>query len=339
MANWREAILDAAAEADRLHTEMGLELQMEEVPGCIDIFAAIHRARIRFIFKKLDSLLGAYLRHPRPGIIVTTERPLSIQRFTAAHELGHAVLGHTLSLDKDGMLSRTPFRSDRYDIREASADAFASSFLVPKWLLEIHAGRQKWNAACMKDAPFVYQMALRLGVSYDATCRALERWRIITSADCARLIDIQPRSLKMAIVGAHEPIDWRRDVWVLTEADAGSRIQAGSGDLFLLDLRENSGAGYLWNAERLTAAGFAVIEDRTLLPLDEQQPGEPPHRRVLAQPLSENASLKGRLELVEQRPWLLNRDEATSRRWAVNYELIGKERGLPQTARAALAIV
>jgi hypothetical protein len=29
-------------------------------------------------------LLGAYLPHPIPGVLVTTERPLSIQRFTEA---------------------------------------------------------------------------------------------------------------------------------------------------------------------------------------------------------------------------------------------------------------
>jgi hypothetical protein len=36
----------------------------------------------------LDKLLGAYVPAEEPGILITTKRPLSIQRFTAAHELG-----------------------------------------------------------------------------------------------------------------------------------------------------------------------------------------------------------------------------------------------------------
>jgi len=35
-------------------------------------------------------------------MLLTTKRSLHIQRFTAAHELGHHVLGHrAMSLDKD----------------------------------------------------------------------------------------------------------------------------------------------------------------------------------------------------------------------------------------------
>jgi len=63
---------------------------------------------------------------------VTTQRQLPVQRFTAAHELGHAALGHETSLDIDEILARSPFvEAESYDLREIQANAFASQLLTP----------------------------------------------------------------------------------------------------------------------------------------------------------------------------------------------------------------
>ena len=42
---------------------------------------------------------------------MTTQRQLPVQRFTAAHELGHAALGHEASLDEEEILKRAIFAS------------------------------------------------------------------------------------------------------------------------------------------------------------------------------------------------------------------------------------
>jgi hypothetical protein len=58
----------------------------------IDPFIAIERAGALLIFQALKSLCGAYLPKPpdgdAAGIFLSTYFPLSVQRFTAGHELG-----------------------------------------------------------------------------------------------------------------------------------------------------------------------------------------------------------------------------------------------------------
>jgi Zn-dependent peptidase ImmA (M78 family) len=58
--------------------------------------------------------LGAYLSDPAPGVLITTQGPMSIQRFTAAHELGHFSMRHQPSLDDDSILRRVAM-ADRPD--------------------------------------------------------------------------------------------------------------------------------------------------------------------------------------------------------------------------------
>ena len=61
---------------------------------------------IPVMFRPLKNLLGAYIDDPGQGVMVTTQRQLPVQRFTAAHELGHAALGHEASLDEEDILTR-----------------------------------------------------------------------------------------------------------------------------------------------------------------------------------------------------------------------------------------
>ena len=135
-----------------------------------------------------------------PGVVVSTQRPLRIQRFTGAHELGHVVLGHALSLDGPEILAR----GNAADEVELAADSFASAFLLPKWLLQLHARRQGWNRANMSDPSAVYQLSLRVGASYEATCIALERHRIIDSATQQRLFDKSRRDIKAELLEGFE---------------------------------------------------------------------------------------------------------------------------------------
>ena len=75
--------------------------------------------------------------------MVTTKRPLPVQRFTAAHELGHAELGHEASLDDAGGAGAADFRLGHgSDPREDQANAFATELLTPQWLIVHHMKRQ-----------------------------------------------------------------------------------------------------------------------------------------------------------------------------------------------------
>jgi Zn-dependent peptidase ImmA (M78 family) len=185
MATVREAILEGVKKAQKFHDELDIRHTVESGGGRIDVFGALLQRNVLLIFRPLEGLLGAYLSQPARGVIISTQRPLSIQRFTGAHELGHVVLGHEASLDSDEILTRMdrePRTRSRRVLDEIMADAFAAEFLVPKWLLQEHARRQGWNRDSMQEPVVVYQMSLRIGASYEATCRALRKFNIVDEA-------------------------------------------------------------------------------------------------------------------------------------------------------------
>ena len=95
------ARLDAVAAAKQLHRDLDLQRRVTEGAGLVDVFEVIGELDIPLVFKRLTSALGLCLPAPLRGIMITTERGLHIQRFTGAHELGHAVLEHRGSVDRE----------------------------------------------------------------------------------------------------------------------------------------------------------------------------------------------------------------------------------------------
>jgi len=301
MVDNRAAILTGAKAAHTLHRDLGIREQIERgTTSRIDVFSAIAKLGATLMFQPLDKLLGAYLPAEELGVLITTKRPLPVQRFTGAHELGHLYMRHEPSLDDDNILRRSPFATTGTANRqEREADAFASMFLTPPWLVALVLQRQRWSAHQLADPAFLYQASLRLGTSYRATCFALERHKVITRGQREQLIDIEPKSIKQQLLGSYEPPDWRADVWLLTEHDEGSFIEGGRNDLFVVKLRENSGAGYLWNFDQLRDAGFALVDDDR----EDTSPdaiGGALTRKVTAR--SEDR-VQGEVTLRESRPW------------------------------------
>lgn len=66
----------------------------------------------------------------RPLILVSRNKPVPRQRFTAAHELGHILLGH---VGRNGLVNREPSPGDNPLEREANV--FASRLLAPACVL------------------------------------------------------------------------------------------------------------------------------------------------------------------------------------------------------------
>jgi len=323
---YREAILNAVVEADRLHKEFDSKARAERGEGRIDVFGMLVNRDIPVMFRPLKGLLGAYLDHPDQGVIVTTQRPLSVQRFTAAHEFGHATLGHEASLDEEDILTRAPFVTEanydtgeielwskasssstevvteaNYDTREIQANAFAIQLLSPPWLIVQHMKRQGWTRENLTDPIIVYQLALRMGSSYSATCYALADSKGINRPTCERLLKVKPKTIKQALAKPYEPETWHGDVWLITERDQGIALEGSRSDLMVLRLAEHSGSGYLWQLGDLANAGLAVAEDALTPDLDEEQVGGIVFRTVIAK--SQNGAA-GHVCLREVRPWL-----------------------------------
>lgn len=302
MADTRTIILGAVAAAARLHREFRSEQAADSGNGRIDVFQMFSGCGIPLIFRPLNGLLGAYLDNPEPGVMVTTQRPLSVQRFTAAHELGHAVLKHKTSLDDESILARTPF-VDRvmYDPQEAAADAFASELLMPQWLLAKHMLRQGWSPDDMANPEVAYQMSLRLGVSYSAACHALRRHSVVKHAAWRTLADAKPRDIKQRLAQGVEPETWHGDVWVVTERDQGLLIEGSRLDLVVVKLPEHSASGYMWRFDELVATGLNILTDTRVARGGADKFGGIVDRHVVAQPA---ALARGQVQLREVRPWV-----------------------------------
>jgi Zn-dependent peptidase ImmA (M78 family) len=126
---------------------------------------------------------------------------MSIQRFTASHELGHFMLRHDPSLDDESILRRMPMASQpAEDFQEVEADAFAVAFMLPRWLIGWHAERQGWTVADFRRPSAVYQLALRIGASYEATCWTLARNQLIQANQARELLQMQPHELKVGLL-------------------------------------------------------------------------------------------------------------------------------------------
>jgi hypothetical protein len=173
----------------------------------------------------------------------------------------------------------------------------------------------------------VYQLALRIGASYEATCWTLVRHRLIQPALARELLDTQPRALKAGLLESYRPQDYRGDVWLLTERDAGTRIDGSRNDLFVLRLEEHSGGGYLWDIDQLKASGFGIVRD-ALEAIDGDGVGDRVIRRVTAAPLD---TYRGSMSLDERRPWY---PEPPLSSLKVDFDLTGpEEEGLSRAER------
>lgn len=297
------AIRRATLAAARLQLRLKLEDQVIANQGRIDIFDVVSQLQIPLLFRPLDGLLGAYLVKPAPGMIITTKRPLSVQRFTAAHELGHHVLKHITSLDDENILRRGPLTNwPGQALQELEANAFASAFLLPRWLVSWHCKRQGWDSAALKQPDVIYQFSLRAGMSYQATCWTLHSYKLLKTADAKAISEVEPRTIKKRQLGDITPDSYHGDVWVLTERDAGMHIEGGPSDIFIVRLQEHSSSGYLWDSNALTRDGLVVVQDKRISSDEKDDSiGSLTTRSIVAQ-VKDNTS--GRMQLIERRPWL-----------------------------------
>jgi len=315
-----DAIRRATLAAARLHRDLSLQAQAGNETGRIDVFDAIARLAVPLIFKPLEGLLGSYLSKPTPGMLVTTKQPLNVQRFTAAHELGHHQLHHKPSFDDESIISRAPFNPRlEDDSQETEAEAFAAAFLLPRWLVGWHCERQGWDDEALQRPEIVYQLALRTGTSYTAACWTLERYKILSRTSASGMADIEPATIKRALLGEFRPNDYFGDVWLLTERDAGIRIEGGPSDHFVVRLPELSAAGYLWDLEELPAGAFKVVGDSREDIHSEEFVGGPTFRRMIIQSLRRQT---GVVRLSQRRPWQPTNLLAA---FSLHYDLLGAE--------------
>jgi len=297
----RDAILNGIARAAELHHQLGFREQLKDGSRPMDVFAAIEALRIMVLFRPLDGLLGAYVPTPNSaGMLVTTLRDHHVQRFTAAHELGHHVLQHrTVSVDINvGYVGRG--EKTGYDEQELEADSFAGEFMLPKWLIVAHARRQGWGVVELRRPEIVYQLSLRLAASYQATCFALASASLLTQREAGALAAKAPKESKQRAMYDVVPSSWHQDVWVLSDRDKGAQLLGSPEDFVVLNLEEHLAGGYEWGIEPVPPAVLEVRKDDRVEPSDDSLGGTVT-RRVVVQ--GGAAPSRTTLRLEERRPW------------------------------------
>src|SRR6266852_4019916 len=95
-SSFQTARAQAVTEAARKHVRLNTNLSKR-----VDIFDIIQRDDLWLMLQPLGILFGCYLNIDEvEGILINSNHPLSLQRYTAAHEYGHFVLKHGVSLDE-----------------------------------------------------------------------------------------------------------------------------------------------------------------------------------------------------------------------------------------------
>lgn len=308
MADFRTDILIGHKEAERVHRQFDTRSHYLQSGARIDVYQLAHDLGISVIFRPLEGLLGVYVKDPAPGILLTTQRPESVQRLTCAHELGHHWLKHQASYDDEGDVGVALGKAaGKVPPSERQADAFAFNLLMPRWLLVENIKHLQQLDLYLPDPIAVYQLAVRVGTSYMACALTLSKYNFISSTSLATLLTTQPKDIKARILANLSMPDWHRDVWLLSEADDGMAIETRQGDVLVAHIREAATAGYSLETNGLTAAGFTVIANREVA-TNSSQAEDNPVGTIGAFPLCETVAVANQtglapFEIRQKRPW------------------------------------
>lgn len=152
-----------------------------------DVYEWLRKAGLRVFRRALPNatISGLFIRHPEAGrcILINASEDVYRQRFSAAHEAGHALL----DTDKGYNVSQDPDASSA-DRREVRANTFASCFLMPPELLTMLGTPEQWRAPDK-----IVEAADRLAVSIPALLSALKRDNILDASAHAQLRDMRLR--------------------------------------------------------------------------------------------------------------------------------------------------
>lgn len=226
----------AVAVASRVRKELGLN---DDQP--VDVLDAIHRRGVWLVFQPMNEVLGVTLSHGSGGIMITTRRNPALQRFTAAHELGH----WEMHREEDIWDFEADIEANPTDAKELQANVFASNFLLPRRLLN----RRLRDKDIGHDDPVtpnaVYEISRDLGLSYAATVNRVADVRSLNSKVRRQLHNVAPIDIKRSLLGGLEPKNRRSPVWNPKQGHLNDLV-VDVGDEIFTAIPENPSTGYRW---------------------------------------------------------------------------------------------
>jgi len=142
-----------------------------------DVFSEFRRVGVHVFRRQLgnSNISGLFIRHPIAGrcALVNYNEDIYRQRFSAAHEMAHAIFDH----DQEASVS---FHKGR-DLREVRANRFASCFLMPPaFLRKIRVSKEWSDEECLRWANDLRVSCTALGFALvDADLVGAERGKEI----------------------------------------------------------------------------------------------------------------------------------------------------------------
>lgn len=262
----------------------------------VAIFDVIEDARIWLFFKPLRNLYGAYERQgDAAGIMVNSQHPLNLQRFTAAHEYGHHVLGHLVSADNEDHI----YRDGNQKLQEVAAQAFAGEFMMPIQLVNYSLSTIGVSGQHSKLIPEqIYQLALQLGVSYSAVLTQLVTQKKVSKEMAHRYRRMSPLGIKTSIGGKKPEYSWA-NVWLFDGSQGGRKIAPQEDDEIHVALQETPSTGYIWELVDSAPHVLELISDAFEEDVDGRV-GQSGQRHFSFRVRSPGT---GRIRLEMRRPW------------------------------------
>jgi Zn-dependent peptidase ImmA (M78 family) len=249
----RDDLLTAARRASEVISDSGARRRIDAGYTRINPEEIAAQVDVMVLYRKLDRLLGGFLREDGiAGVIVNVDRPRGLVHMTCAHEMGHFFLGHESTTDD------TVEHGTDAQLIEQQANHFAYSLLAPQWLVATTMRRKGWTRSSLLIPDVMYQLSLRLGMSYTATVWSLTRIGVLPVVEATRLSAVQPRTLKRELLGGAAPQDANKDVWLLDASDRDRILEPAVGDQFVVDLPSHADSGYLWSIDTARSEGFSL---------------------------------------------------------------------------------
>ncbi len=224
--------------ADQLLNDLGVDQE-----SLIDVFDIVDQLGLWLVFNPLNSLLGAVVPKGDGGIMLTTERRPAVQRYTAAHEIGHWIL----DIDELAFDTEDDIFYPSID-REHLAQIFAGQLLMPPPLVYATCARYGISDTDSANGAALYLVARDMGASYEAAARQLANLDIIDRTKLNYLLSLTPAKVKTELCHGRRPAGGV-DVWPLDIGFAGSQVRVTEGDELFVALPENRTTGYRWLAD------------------------------------------------------------------------------------------
>lgn len=295
----------------------------------IDPFRIAQSAGVTVMLRPLEKLFGAFIREHQPGILVNSERPAGLIQMTCAHELGHFFLGHGTTAD-----NQLDYSNVANEI-ELEADWFAYSLVAPRWAVAKIMKRKGWGVTDLAHPFVLYQLSLRLGISYTAAVWSLNRLGLINRSVVGEALRVQPAKIKRSLLGKQIE-NAQRDVWLLDEADQDLILEPRVDDQVLIRLKNHTSAGYIWTTDEAASEGFTVEPLMLHTPPSTDQDafiaGEVHYQDYIVSPTQ--YSVPSQLQLFERKAW--SRSEPALDRFSTQTRYENLANGLSPVAKEAL---